>query len=610
MAPSPATIDLAVLTEQDASPSASPFSRYFPLKWGLPWAWLTLAVSLSVTGMAYHVVETDSKQDALTQFEFRYTEIVDAIDRRMATYTHTLQGALGLFRASDQVSRQEWKIYVETLDLNSLFPGIQGLGYAQWILPEDRQQYEAGIRAKGFPNFRIQPAGSRRIYTSITYLEPFDRRNRKAFGYDMFSQETRRQAMTLARDTGQVTISGKVRLVQEINADVQAGFLMYLPHYGQGTTPDSVDARRAAIQGFVYSPFRMRNLMEGILGPGLPNVRLQIFDGAEAHKPAIMYDSQPHSSHKNPIFSRIEKMRIGQHDWTLRLSSLAPFEQKLDPNKSVLILIAGIMTSLMFFGVLWAFATTRQRAQALAEEMTVALNEHSRELSRSNEELQQFAYVASHDLKAPLRGIDHLATWIEEDLGEKLDGEARENMGLLRGRVRRLETLLDDLLAYSRAGRDEAPIERVIVNDMIAGIFDLLNTERRFELILDTEIATMRTKRSALEQVFINIFSNAIKHHDGTHGTISVTVREQDNHYDFTVADDGPGIPVEHRERVFQMFQTLQPRDNVEGSGMGLAIIRKVVERQGGSIVTEDSPGGRGALFHFSWQKIAEPNGK
>ena len=420
-------------TATDPSQPALPLFTRLQSKIGLTWAWLTLTISMGVTGLAYNVVHTDSQQAISSQFEFRKTEIQDAIDRRMATYTHTLQGALGLIRASQSVNRQEWRTYFETLDLNRLFPGIQGLGYSQWILPRDRARHEAAIQAEGFPDFRIRPGGTRGVYTSIVYLEPFDERNRKAFGYDMFSQETRRKAMTLARDSGEVTISGKVRLVQEISADVQAGFLMYLPHYEPGKVPDSAEGRRAAIKGFVYSPFRMRNLMEGILGPGLPNVRLQIFDGNEALPAALMYDSEPGTPHTNPMFVSTENIQIGQHGWTLRVSSLPPFENKHDSQKSNLILVAGAMTSLMFFGVLWAFATTRQRAQALADQMTVALNQHSGELARSNEELQEFAYVASHDLKAPLRGIDHLAAWIEEDLGDKLKGEPQQNMDLLRG---------------------------------------------------------------------------------------------------------------------------------------------------------------------------------
>ena len=573
---------------------------------GMVLPWVTLALMLLLTATAFHFVKSESEALALEKFEFRKTEILEDIDQRMIAYTQALRGGLGLFRASEQVTRSDWRAYVETQLLNELFPGIQGIGYTEWVRPEERAAYEAHIQSEGFGGFAIRPAGDREIYSSIIFLEPFDVRNRQAFGYDMYSQETRRRAMALARDTGEVAISGKVTLVQEISADVQAGFLMYLPYYGHVISPDSVAKRRSTSVGFVYSAFRMRNLMEGILGPGLPNVRLEIYDEDEISDDALMYTSQMADPDKTPLFVRTEQMTIGQRPWTLRISSLPEFEKLLDPQKSYIVLIAGIFSSLLFFSVIWSFARTRQRAQELAEEMTVALNEHSQELARSNEDLEQFAYVASHDLKAPLRGIDNLATWIEEDLGDKLDGESRENMHLLRGRVRRLETLLTDLLNYSRARRVESPVETAVMSELIKTSWTLLNTANRMtlELDLDLESDTVDIQVSALEQVLGNLFANAIKHHDKDRGTVFLSVTEQPDGYEFIVADDGPGIPPEHRERAFQMFQTLRPRDEVEGSGMGLSIIRKLIERIGSDITIEDRSGGRGVQFRFIWPKV------
>ena len=585
------------------------FIRNQAWKLGSPLAWATLVVSLMLTGLAFHSVRTDIYEDAAEKFDFRVSEILESIDRRMVAYTQTLQGGLGLLKVSDSVNRSEWRTYVKTLELDRLFPGIQGLGYAKWMQPQDVSAFEQSVRREGFPKFRIRPAGHRSHYTSIQFIEPFDRRNRAAFGYDMYSESSRRNAMALARDIGAVTISARVRLLQEINEDVQSGFLMYLPHYGKGGTPETADDRRRHLTGFVYAAFRMRDLMEGTTDLNIPNARLRIYDGDGRDPNALMYDSRRGMPIRDPLFSRSEPISIGQHHWTMKLTSQPEFEGQIDIQKAHVVLFAGVLTSLMFFSVLWAFATTRQRAQTLANQMTIALNEHSRELTRSNEELQQFAYVASHDLKAPLRGIDHLATWVEEDLGEKLDGEARENMSLLRGRIKRLEALLDDLLAFSRAGKVDAPVERVILEDFIPDVFALLDPEEKFELILEAEIATIRTRRSTLEQVFLNLFSNAIKHHDAeSDGQVYVTVRESDEHYEFTIADNGPGIPPAHRERVFQMFQTLRPRDDVEGSGIGLAIIRKIIEQQGGKITIEDGSDGCGVLFRFSWMKIIEPN--
>lgn len=567
------------------------------------WAWFALVGCLGLTIMAYFAVNSASHRAANDKFGFRVAEISEAIERRFAAYAQTLNGGLGLFRASETVSREEWRTYVETLDIERLFPGIQGIGFAEWVTPGQRARYEANIREEGFPGFTIRPPGNRQLYSSITFLEPFDVRNRQAFGYDMYSQETRRAAMDHARDTGKPTISGKVRLVQEINEDVQAGFLMYVPYYGLAGTPETIAARREASVGFVYSPFRMRNLMEGILGQGIPNVRLRIFDGTGTAHDALMYDSDPKSDFATPIFRSDVALPIGQHVWTIEVTSLPAIEEYLDPEKSAIILAGGIVTSVLFFFVIGSYASTRRRAEALAAKMTSAIARHAEELSRSNEELGRFAYVASHDLKAPLRGIDHLASWITEDLGDKLTGESEEHMTMLRGRIKRLEALLDDLLSYSRAGSGEIPIEQVSLNELIPGTFDLLNVEKRFELSYESDLDQIEVRRTELEQVITNIFSNAIKYHDGDRGHLYVTIRQSDDMINFVIEDDGPGIPEEHRERVFEMFKRLQPRDEIEGSGMGLSIIRKIIQRNGGDVRIEGRDNGeRGASFQFNWK--------
>lgn len=230
------------------------------------------------------------------------------------------------------------------------------------------------------------------------------------------------------------------------------------------------------------------------------------------------------------------------------------------------------------------------------------LARQTQELMRSNEELEQFAYVASHDLKAPLRGIENLVTWIEEDLQTHLSGDTRTNMDLLKTRVSRLESLLDDLLAYSRAGRGELNVETVESRKLVEDIAGLVSPPDGFSIIPSDELPVLQTAKAPLTQVLQNLIGNAIKHHDHPEdGHIWVNARSTPYAVEFTVTDDGPGIPEQFRERVFGMFQTLKPRDEVEGSGMGLAIVKKLVERVGGRIWLEDGRDGRGLTVRFTW---------
>ncbi len=228
------------------------------------------------------------------------------------------------------------------------------------------------------------------------------------------------------------------------------------------------------------------------------------------------------------------------------------------------------------------------------------IKQQMQELEAINSELDDFAYIASHDLKSPLRGIGQLAGWIEEDLQDRLDDETRENLTLIRSRINRMETLLEDLLAYSRVSRTKDEVAEVDTKALITDIFDLMATPARMSLQLADDMPTLQTHRTPLELVLRNLISNAIKHHDKAEGLISLSAKNVDGGYEFNVSDDGPGIPPDQQQRIFEMFQTLKPRDEVEGSGMGLAMVKKTVESFGGWITVE-SDGNSGCMFRFFW---------
>lgn len=225
------------------------------------------------------------------------------------------------------------------------------------------------------------------------------------------------------------------------------------------------------------------------------------------------------------------------------------------------------------------------------------------ELMRSNDELSAFAYVASHDLKSPLRGISQLANWITEDLAEGNTNSIAGHLTMMQQRIIRMEKLLDDLLLYSRIGRSKALMEDFDAYELVRQIFDSYLPASSFQLRLEGSLFPIRACRPTLEQVLRNLMSNAVKHHDRSYGTITVAVtRVSENLAEFKVIDDGPGIAEKFHQRIFQMFQTLRPRDEVEGSGMGLALVKKLVENAGGKIsLFSDAPNQRGCTFIFTW---------
>ena len=247
--------------------------------------------------------------------------------------------------------------------------------------------------------------------------------------------------------------------------------------------------------------------------------------------------------------------------------------------------------------------TSKVHARQLIERKADEMTRLASELEQSNRELDQFAYVASHDLKAPLRGIANLAGWIEEDLGDRITGESLEHMRLLRGRVARMEGLIDGILAYSRAGRVREQIEPVDVGALLAETVELLAPPPSMKVVIAPDMPTIQSERTPLQQVFINLIGNAIKYSGREDATIQIRVQPDGDKCDrYTVEDNGVGIAPQYHDKVWEIFQVLAPRDKVEGTGIGLSVVRKLVETRGGRAWLESEPT-QGAAFHFTWPR-------
>lgn len=245
----------------------------------------------------------------------------------------------------------------------------------------------------------------------------------------------------------------------------------------------------------------------------------------------------------------------------------------------------------------------KKRTEQL-EQVNTLLLAATTTLEKRNQELDSFAYIASHDLKAPLRAIANLATWIEEDLADKLDEDTRHNMNLLQDRVHRLESLIDGLLAYSRVGKTADQSQSVSVEEMLAEIIDLLDPPADYTIKIQPSMPTFMTQAVPLQQVFNNLISNAIVHSDRDLCQIAISMRELDDYYEFSVKDNGKGIDPQYHKRIFTIFQTLETSDRQKTTGIGLSIVKKAVESQGGEISVTSAPK-LGSTFKFTWRKLS-----
>ncbi len=236
--------------------------------------------------------------------------------------------------------------------------------------------------------------------------------------------------------------------------------------------------------------------------------------------------------------------------------------------------------------------------------------QNAEELARSNAELQKFAYVASHDLRAPLSSIRDLAEWTLEDAGDLLPKECRANLQLLIGRVERLSILLRDLLEYAQAGHEEQRMSRISIRDVVENVTHMLDLGRKFQIRVDDDAGVICTYSTPIKQIMLNLIVNSIKHHDREHGVIEIRSWRVEDRMMISITDDGPGIEPDYHDQVFGLFQTLKSRDEVEGSGMGLAIIAKLLDRYGGHIdVASDPTVQRGTKFTFDFPCVQPMTG-
>lgn len=357
-------------------------------------AWLVLAFTLLGQLLILQQLRANSDRAAEQQFELLVGKVTNAIEQRLIDHEQILFGAAGLFAASGEVSRAQWRAYVERQQLADRYPGIQGVGFSKVVRASERDAHEQSIRAEGFTDYRIQPEGERPVYMPIVYLEPFNDRNRAAFGYDMYAEPVRHQAMRQAASTGKSRISGKVVLRQETYGKVQAGMLIYVPLYHPAMPLETAEQRMDALLGFAYSPYRMDDLMEGILGAADLNLSLRIYSGPTQQAEQLLFASKEHAP-GDAAHSQDVQLSIYGGTWTLHMESLPAFESGFSANEG-LVAILGAGISLLLFFLISSLAFRQRRAEILAGQMTERIRENKRALQLSEERLS-LALKGSND---------------------------------------------------------------------------------------------------------------------------------------------------------------------------------------------------------------------
>ncbi|GAB3428187.1 CHASE domain-containing protein [Massilia solisilvae] len=457
---------------------APPGSRRVPLLL----AGLVFLVSLLITYSAYTSARHMAHSTLQNNFDYRARDMSSLLVRRMTVYEEVLRGEQGFLRGSVDISHQAFADYFSVLKLDEDFPGIEALGIAAIVPAAQLAAHEAAMQRMGFAGYLVHPRDPPRPeYTSITHIEPFHGRNLRAFGFDMFSEPSRRAAMEAARDTGKAAVTGKVVLVQEGDKGAQPGFLMYLPVYRPGVGSRTVEERRAAIVGWAYAPFRMNDLMRGLGGEHSGDLATRIYDGETVSPDALLYASGPGHAARTPLFATSNTVTIAGRHWTVAIASAPSFEAQLDRTRPLVIAVTGAGLGFLLSLVVWLLASERSRAVDLAQEMTHELRESYERIEAEQGRMRvilQNAYDAFIAIDAQSRITDwnikatQLFGWTEhEAVGREIadvivpqEQRERHREGFARFVTSGTGRLLEgptEMLALHRSGR-QIPVELAV----------------------------------------------------------------------------------------------------------------------------------------------------
>ncbi len=590
-------------------------------------AWVIFFLLLALTAFAWFNANKFVEQRAQTRFNSAVSNARERIKIRMDTYEQILRGGVALYESSERVTREEWRQYVKTLQITTKYPGIQGVGVSRMILPEQKTEFEASVQNEGFPKFKIKPEGDRKLFSSIVFLEPFDFRNRRAFGYDMFSEPVRREAMQYAAETGQPAVSGRVTLVQETDTDIQSGFLMYLPVYRHDMPVDTKENRLRAHWGFVYSPFRMNDLMNGILGAGLPDVDFEIFDADNPVPENLLYRSNEKSPRLSTQarFTTEYKIHIGNRYWRLKLASTPYMESEIDDTLPTLVAVGGGIVDLLIFLILWFMAVSRQRLEIHTQQLQASENQLKKakkqleqsvqEISLANEknkklylktleldELKtQFFANVSHELRTPLTLI---IGPVQKYLSRiDIDDTDRQNFELILRNARFLHRHVSNLLDIGKLDAHRMRPQYSLLDlahqvRTIASNFDIIAAEQKISYqVLIPESLPAEIDPEKFQRIVLNLLSNAFKF-TPEQGEIVIQLKSEHDNAVLDVCDNGPGIPQDQHQAIFDRFRQLDGHSTRlrGGTGLGLSIVKEFTQLMKGDVKVKTSASG-GACF-------------
>jgi signal transduction histidine kinase len=614
--------------------------RYIPVALALG------AVIIASIALFYIVRERDL---AIRQAEFerRASAHVTALQRGIERLLEVVESIGGLYAASNNmVARDDFQEFVKAP--LSRHAEIQALEWIPRVKDSDRALYEAVARKDGFADFQFTErkfqgqmvrALPRAEYFPVYYVEPLNS-NEASVGFDLGSNPARLQALARARDTGEIVASARITLVQETGE--QSGILIFRPVYRSGTPDESVQARRQNLRGYAIGVFRIGDMVdEALQDLDVAGLDILLYDDSAPIEERFLYLHQSRS--RRPTDGPADEEQAGDaaglrlraalnvpgRQWSAVISPAPEFLAAYGIERAWEVLAGGLSFATLLGAYLLNAISRTNRIERLATELSksneelesniterkraeVELRSFAAKVERSNRELEEFAFVAAHDLQEPLRKILTFGDRLKTRHSSSLDDEAADHLERMRDAAQRMRTLINDLLTYSRVTTKGVPFVQVDLARIVREVVDDL--EARIEEVGGRvevgELASLEADPTQMRQLMQNLISNGLKFHRTDEPAV-VKIRSRllngrrhagdagasaNGLCQISVEDNGIGFDEKYVSRIFTIFQRLHGRHRYEGTGVGLAVCRKITDRHGGTIEVKSTPG-RGSTF-------------
>ena len=521
-----------------------------------------------------------------------------AIGTRMQVYTNIMTGGAGLFNASDNVTRAEWSSFISAYHVQERYPGVQGFGYGQYVLPQDLATHVEQVRSTDIPEYSVKDTGSDHPYIPILYIEPFNEMRRSVLGFDMASEPTRKTALLRARDTGEMSMTGKVVLIQSKDGgstNQEPGIILYTPIYKHGMPTSTVVERQAAISGYIYSSLRVNELLKGIFGnEGNKNLAIQIYDGDKKVEENLMYRSTNFDaiSREHGSMQKERVLDISDHKWIISYALSPNILSPTDRDAPWQTLLRGVLISLTVAAVVYYLLTNRTRKLMRAQQA---------EVQTAKDDLLS---LASHQLRTPATVVKQYVGMLLQGYGGKLTAQQKDMLNSAYVSNERQLQIINQILYVARldAGQLRLQKERFDIVKLVRDISkeheaSIRESNQKLIRKLPRTKIDVNADPQYLSMAIDNLISNANKY-TPEGGKVTVELTHNDGKVVLNVADTGVGISPEEAEHIFEKFTRGQNEllTEVGGSGIGLYLVKQIAELHKGTI-TAQSAHPKGSVF-------------